>query len=164
MKLITVSNIQKVFLSNLNVKGEVQLFIKALDKNEIPYEIHNDGKIEVLLFDNPLIPNHNECIENVFKKHVWGLSKIVWKTSPLNCRISNLKEIFITDFENSLTIPVAQFEKELKRLDLRYKYTGHCLGLYFKKPNFFPKRAEKYNSNFESILKYVKTVDRINWQ
>jgi hypothetical protein len=163
MKLITVSNIQKVFLSNLNVKGEVQLFIKALDKNEIPYEIYNDGKIEVLLFDNPLISDFNKRIENVFKKHVWGFSKIVWKISPLNCGISNLKEIYIRDLENSLTIPVAQFKEKIEKSSLNVSYGSKTIGLRLKKPNF-TYNSEKYTSDFENVLKYVKTIDRLNWQ
>lgn len=163
MKLITVSNIQKVFLSNLNVRGEVQLFIKALDKNEIPYEIYNNGKIEVLFLDNPFIPNFNKRIEDVFKKHVWGFSKIVWKTSPLNCEVSNLKEIFIRDFENSLTIPVAEFKEKIKKSSLNVSYGSKVIGLRFKKPNF-TYNSEKYTSDFENVLKYVKTIDRLNWQ
>lgn len=161
MKLITVSNIQKVFLSNSDVKGEVNLLIKALDKNEIPYEIHKDGKIEVLFFDNPHIEDSKERVESVFKQYVWGFSKIVWKTSPLNCKVSNLKEILIRNLETSLTIPVAQFKKEIKKFSLNASYGTNTIGLHFKKPNF---NSDKYTSDFENILKYVKTIDMLKWQ
>lgn len=161
MKLITLSNIERVFLSNANIKGEIQLFIKALDRSEIPYEIHEDGKIEVLFFDNPHIEDSKERIENVFKKHVWGFSKVVWKSTHLNCGISNIEEIFIRDLENSLTIPVAQFKKKIKKFSLNASYGTNAISLKFKKPNF---NSEKYTSNFENILKYVKTIDQLKWQ
>lgn len=161
MKLITVSNIQKVFLSNSDVKGEIQLLIKALDKNEIPYEIHKDGKIEVLFFDNPHIEDSRARVERVFKQYVWGFSKIVWKTSPLNCGVSNLKEILIRNLDTSLTIPVVQFKEKIKKFSLNASYGTNAIGLHFKKPNF---NSEKYTSDFENILKYVKTIDRLKWQ
>lgn len=163
MKLITVSNIEKVFLTDSNLRGSKDSFIKALSADEIPYDIHSNGKIEVLFLDNPHHEDFNKRIENVFKKHVCGFSKIVWKTSPLNCGISNLKEIFIRDLENSLTIPVAQFKKELEKSSLNVSYGPKTIALRFKKPNF-TYILEKYTSDFENVLKYVKTIDRLNWQ
>jgi len=160
---ITVSNIERVFLTDSNIRGELKVFLKALETNEISYDLHNDGNIEVLFFNSPLIENSNERLENVLKKHVKGFSDIVWKTSLLNCEISNIKTIFIRNLKENLTMPVAKFKKELENSSLDSSYGPNVISLRFKKPNF-TYDVEKYTSDFENVLKHVKAIAEINWQ
>ena len=160
---ITVSNIERVFLTNSDLKERTKLFIDALTANDIPYEMHNNGEIEVLFFSSPLIEDADERLEIVLKQYVRGFSKVIWKTSPLNCKVSNTKEIFIRDLKNSLTIPVKQFKAVLEKLSLHCSYGSDVIALRFKKPSR-ARNLDQYILDFENTLRYVKTIADINWK
>jgi len=160
---ISVSNIEKVFLTAKNVKGPVKQFIEALEYSEIPYDVHGNGTIEVVFLDNPIVEHIEKKLERLLRTHVTGFSKVVWKSSPINCSISNIKALFIEDLSQNLSIPARDFERKLSKLGLGYKYTGHSFALYLKHPNF-TFDLQKYTSDFEHVLTHVRAIDTVNWQ